>query len=85
VGEGDDVVDARREQHQQHTQAQQRVGRQERQQHGHQQRHDDEVGQQQRGQEATLPERPPKLGHRHLQERDEQHQRQGRVDRGFES
>jgi hypothetical protein len=70
--------------HQQHAQAQQRVGGQELQQHRHEQRHDREVGHQQRGQETHLPERAPKLRHRHLQEGDEQHQRQRRVDGGFE-
>lgn len=84
VGERDDVVDAGREQHQQHAEPHHRIGRQELHEHQHEQRDDNEVGDEQRAEEADLPERPLQFRHRHLQERDEQHQRQGRVHCGLE-
>lgn len=81
--EGDDVIDARAQQHEQDAEPHHRIGRRERDQHCHQQRHDDKVGRDQCAEEAYLAEGAAEFGQRDLEEGHEQHQRQRRIDRGF--
>ena len=81
MSEGHDIVDAGTEQHHQHAETDQGIGRQELHQAQDEQGHSDEVHRQQGAQEPQLLKRPAEGGDRHLQEGDEQHQGQRRIDR----
>jgi hypothetical protein len=81
---GDDIIDARRQQHQQHPQAQHRLVRQELHQPRHQHRHRHEIGHHQRREEPQPREGLPQLPQRHLQEGDEQHESQRGIDAGLQ-
>ncbi|MNE18083.1 hypothetical protein D3C80_1110950 [compost metagenome] len=83
MGEGHNIVNTRAQQHHQDAQTDQGVGRQELDQSEHQHGHGDEVDRQQGPHEPEFAQRPTEGGHRNLQEGDEQHQGQGRIDRPF--
>jgi hypothetical protein len=81
--EGDDVVDAGRQEDEQNRQSQHRIVRQELHQHGSDRRHDDKVGHEQRAEEARIAQGRPKFRQRNLEEGHEQHHCQRRIDGNF--
>ena len=76
MGEGHHIVDARRQQHQQHAKPDHRVIGCQRQQDSDDCGDDDEVRREQYGEEAGLLERPTEFRQRHLEKGDEEHQRE---------
>ena len=71
MGEGDDIIDAGRKQHQQHPQPHHRIGGKELEKNSHEQRPHDEIHDEQGREKADLCEGSPKIGKGHLQEGEE--------------
>jgi len=80
MGEGDDIVDARAEQHNEDPEPDKRLGRRKLNEDHHQDGHGREIDSKQCPEEPAIAERLTQRGERHLQEGHEEHECQRRTD-----